>query len=89
MNAEDRARLFRLAWDFVGSALASRNELYERFYLALGRAKLSVGTGARAQGTGATAGGRITRAESAILAATRNRKENNRIAAIGCEFPRK
>jgi 4-hydroxyphenylacetate 3-monooxygenase len=36
MNAEERARIFRLAWDFVGSALASRNELYERFYLASG-----------------------------------------------------
>ncbi len=35
-NAEERARVFRLAWDFVGSALASRNELYERFYLASG-----------------------------------------------------
>jgi 4-hydroxyphenylacetate 3-monooxygenase len=35
-NAEERARIFRLAWDFVGSALASRNELYERFYLASG-----------------------------------------------------
>jgi 4-hydroxyphenylacetate 3-monooxygenase len=34
--AEDRARLFRLAWDFVGSALAGRNGLYERFYLASG-----------------------------------------------------
>jgi 4-hydroxyphenylacetate 3-monooxygenase oxygenase component len=34
--ADDRARVFRLAWDFVGSALASRNELYERFYLASG-----------------------------------------------------
>jgi aromatic ring hydroxylase len=36
MNTEERARIFRLAWDFVGSALASRNELYERFYLASG-----------------------------------------------------
>src|SRR6266852_8155288 len=36
MNSEARARIFRLAWDFVGSALASRNELYERFYLASG-----------------------------------------------------
>jgi 4-hydroxyphenylacetate 3-monooxygenase len=36
MGAEERARVFRLAWDFVGSALASRNELYERFYLASG-----------------------------------------------------
>ena len=36
MKAEERARIFRLAWDFVGSALASRNELYERFYLASG-----------------------------------------------------
>jgi 4-hydroxyphenylacetate 3-monooxygenase oxygenase component len=34
--AEDRARLFRLAWDFVGSGLAGRNLLYERFYLASG-----------------------------------------------------
>ena len=34
--AEDRIRVFRLAWDFVGSALASRNEQYERFYLASG-----------------------------------------------------
>jgi len=36
MGAEERARIFRLAWDFAGSALASRNELYERFYLASG-----------------------------------------------------
>ena len=33
VTAERRARLFRLAWDFAGSALASRNEQYERFYL--------------------------------------------------------
>jgi aromatic ring hydroxylase len=32
--AEERAQLFRTAWDFVGSALGSRSELYERFYLA-------------------------------------------------------
>ncbi|WP_119419347.1 4-hydroxyphenylacetate 3-hydroxylase N-terminal domain-containing protein [Desertibaculum subflavum] len=32
-NAAKRARIFRLAWDFAGSALASRNEQYERFYL--------------------------------------------------------
>ena len=25
--------MFRLAWDFVGSALAGRGFLYERFYL--------------------------------------------------------
>jgi 4-hydroxyphenylacetate 3-monooxygenase len=36
VTAERRARIFRLAWDFVGSALASRNEQYERFYLASG-----------------------------------------------------
>jgi 4-hydroxyphenylacetate 3-monooxygenase len=36
MGAETRARIFRLAWDFVGSALASRNEQYERFYLGSG-----------------------------------------------------
>lgn len=31
--ADDRAALFRLAWDFVGSSLAGRGFLYERFYL--------------------------------------------------------
>src|SRR4029077_20027349 len=34
MAAQERAKLFRTAWDFVGTALGSRNELYERFYLA-------------------------------------------------------
>jgi len=34
MDAKDRSRLFRTAWDFVGSALGGRTELYERFYLA-------------------------------------------------------
>jgi 4-hydroxyphenylacetate 3-monooxygenase len=33
VTAEQRARIFRLAWDFAGTALASRNEQYERFYL--------------------------------------------------------
>lgn len=33
-GAERRIRAFRLAWDFVGSSLGSRGELYERFYLA-------------------------------------------------------
>jgi 4-hydroxyphenylacetate 3-monooxygenase len=37
VGAEERVRVFRLAWDFVGSALASRNEQYERFYLASGQ----------------------------------------------------
>jgi len=31
--AERRVRAYRLAWDFVGSALGGRGELYERFYL--------------------------------------------------------
>jgi 4-hydroxyphenylacetate 3-monooxygenase len=35
-GAERRIRLFRLAWDFAGTALASRVELYERFYLTSG-----------------------------------------------------
>jgi aromatic ring hydroxylase len=35
-TAETRARLFRLAWDFAASALGSRNEQYERFYLTSG-----------------------------------------------------
>jgi aromatic ring hydroxylase len=34
MSPEERIRIFRLAWDFAGSGLASRNEQYERFYLA-------------------------------------------------------
>jgi 4-hydroxyphenylacetate 3-monooxygenase len=36
IGAEERARIFRLAWDFAGSGLASRNEQYERFYLGSG-----------------------------------------------------
>jgi 4-hydroxyphenylacetate 3-monooxygenase len=32
--AAERVRIFRTAWDLVGSALGGRNELYERFYLA-------------------------------------------------------
>ena len=35
-SAEERARIFRLGWDFAGGALASRNEQYERFYLTSG-----------------------------------------------------
>lgn len=34
MSAEERTAIFRTAWDFVGSALAGRGDLYERFYLA-------------------------------------------------------
>ena len=33
LDATDRAALFRLEWDFVGSGLGARNVLYERFYL--------------------------------------------------------
>jgi 4-hydroxyphenylacetate 3-monooxygenase len=33
LDAIERAALFRLAWDFVGSGLGGRNVLYERFYL--------------------------------------------------------
>jgi 4-hydroxyphenylacetate 3-monooxygenase len=32
-DAERRIRLFRLAWDYIGSELGGRSELYERFYL--------------------------------------------------------
>jgi 4-hydroxyphenylacetate 3-monooxygenase len=39
MDAERRASIYRLAWDFIGSGLGSRNELYERNYL--GSAKTS------------------------------------------------
>lgn len=34
VDARDRARIYRAAWDFIGSALGSRNFLYERYYLA-------------------------------------------------------
>jgi aromatic ring hydroxylase len=37
VDAERRAALYRLAWDFVGSNLGSRNDLYERNYLASAR----------------------------------------------------
>ena len=33
-EAARRIRLFRLAWDFMGSELGGRGELYERFYLS-------------------------------------------------------
>jgi aromatic ring hydroxylase len=33
-DATRRIRLFRLAWDFMGSELGGRGELYERFYLS-------------------------------------------------------
>ena len=33
-DAEERTRVFRAAWDLVGSGLGGRGELYERFYLA-------------------------------------------------------
>ena len=32
--AEERAQVFRTAWDFAGSALGGRVELYERYYLS-------------------------------------------------------
>jgi 4-hydroxyphenylacetate 3-monooxygenase len=31
-SAELKTRLFKLAWDLIGSPLGSRHELYERFY---------------------------------------------------------
>ncbi|MEO5319107.1 4-hydroxyphenylacetate 3-hydroxylase N-terminal domain-containing protein [Arthrobacter sp. CC3] len=40
ISAQERARIMRTAWDFAGSALGSRIELYERFYLgSIGRAR--------------------------------------------------
>ncbi len=32
LGAEDRIKLFRLAWDLVGSSFGGRQELYERFF---------------------------------------------------------
>jgi len=40
VTAEERARVFRLGWDFAASALGSRNEQYERFYLTSGARNL-------------------------------------------------
>lgn len=34
ISARERAQIFRTAWDFCGSGLAGRVELYEMFYLA-------------------------------------------------------
>ena len=34
MSADERSCIYRVAWDFMGSLLGSRNELYERNYLA-------------------------------------------------------
>lgn len=34
ISSRERTAIFRTAWDFAGSALAGRIELYERFYLA-------------------------------------------------------
>jgi aromatic ring hydroxylase len=42
LAATERARLFRTAWDFAGSALGGRTELYERFYLASASRVLSI-----------------------------------------------
>ena len=42
VSADERSRIFRLAWDFTGSALGSRTELYERFYLASGPRNLQI-----------------------------------------------
>lgn len=42
VGAEERARVFRLGWDFAASALGSRNEQYERFYLTSGARNLQM-----------------------------------------------
>ncbi len=36
VSADDRAALFRLAWDFVSTELGARGELYERYYFGSG-----------------------------------------------------
>jgi aromatic ring hydroxylase len=41
VSAHERSRIFRTAWDFAGSALGSRVELYERYYLASRQRNLS------------------------------------------------
>lgn len=51
MPAEDRARIMRMAWDFAGSALGSRVELYEMFYLT-SQTRARIGDHATAQRIG-------------------------------------
>ena len=41
VGAEERAAVFRMAWDFAGSALGARNELYERYYFGSGPRHMS------------------------------------------------
>jgi 4-hydroxyphenylacetate 3-monooxygenase len=43
VSAEDRAGLYRLAWDFIGSSLGARNDLYERNYLASAKTNRTLG----------------------------------------------
>lgn len=40
VDSKERAAVFRLGWDFVGTGLGSRNAQYERFYLASGARNL-------------------------------------------------
>lgn len=55
VTAQERARIFRTAWDFAGSALGSRIELYERFYLgSIGRARMLEHVKAQRNGEGGT-----------------------------------
>ncbi|MCP4006100.1 MAG: 4-hydroxyphenylacetate 3-hydroxylase [bacterium] len=56
IDAEERSAVFRMAWDFVGSELGNRNELYERYYF---------GSGSRHMGMAHLAGDR-TRADSLV-----------------------
>jgi len=40
IDAKERAKIFRLGWDFLGTQMAARNEQYERFYLGSGARNL-------------------------------------------------
>lgn len=42
VSAEDRTTLYRVAWDFIGSVVGSRGELYERNYLQSARSNRMV-----------------------------------------------
>jgi aromatic ring hydroxylase len=57
IGAEARTALFRLAWDFVGSGLGGRQELYERFYIgSAASARRTMYLMARRPGTSKPAG---------------------------------
>ena len=59
IDAARRARVFRLAWDFVGTALASRNEQYRAVLYGIGRAQPAARAATRRSHPGAAPAGTV------------------------------